>query len=117
MNILIKPPRKMYVDEFFDFVHRPENEARSFELVRGEVIELSRPTRFHCVICANITFLLSAHTRKVRKGYICSNDTGVVLEQDPATVRGPDVAYFEDVERPEDMPEKWGDTQPRLVAE
>src|SRR5215212_197871 len=117
MNLLVKLPQRMTADEFYEFVHRPENDARWFELVRGEVIELPRPTRPHGLICANITFILSSYTRKVRKGYVCSNDTGVVLEHDPDTVRGPDVAYFEDVQRFEDLPEKWGDTQPRLVAE
>ena len=29
-------------DEFWEFVHRPENEPRSFELVDGEVVENPR---------------------------------------------------------------------------
>ena len=89
----------MTVDEFYDFVNRPENEARSFELVRGEVIEVSRPTRPHCRVCANVTFKLELYARKKRKGYVVCNDTGVVLDQNPDTVRGPDVAYFEDADR------------------
>lgn len=107
----------MTVDEFFDFVHRPENQARSFELVRGEVIEMSRPGRPHCRICMNVGFKLEIFARKKKKGYVVCNDTGVVLEREPDTVRGPDIAYFEDVDRWEDLPEKWGDTVPRLIVE
>jgi Uma2 family endonuclease len=117
MNLLIKPPRKMTADEFYEFVNRPENDARWFELVRGEVIELSRPTRPHGVICANVTRILANYTFAKHYGYVCSNDTGVVLERDPDTVRGPDVALFDDVQRMEDLPERWGDTQPRLAVE
>lgn len=34
----------MTVEEFWDFVHRPENLDRNFELVRGEVVEVGRRT-------------------------------------------------------------------------
>jgi Uma2 family endonuclease len=117
MNMLLKPLRGMTADEFFDFVNRPGNDTRCFELVRGEVIELSRPTRPHGVICANSVRILGNYTFRKRRFYVVSNDTGVVLERDPDTVRGPDVAVFDDVERMEDLPQKWGDTQPRVAIE
>jgi Uma2 family endonuclease len=117
MNLLLKPTRKMTVDEFFEFVNRPENDTHCFELVRGEIIEVSRPTRPHGFTCANTVRILGNYTFRRRRGYVVSNDTGVVLERDPDTVRGPDVAVFDDVERFEDLPKKWGDTQPRLAVE
>lgn len=118
MIVATAPPiLRMNADEFYDFVLRPENRARSFELVRGEVIEMSRPTRLHGRVCAKITFQLESHARKKKKGYIVCNDSGVILEHDPDTVRGPDVAYYEDVTRIEDLPEKWGDVPPRLAVE
>ena len=39
------PKRLMTVDEFWEFVNRPENENRWFELRKGEVVEMPRPTR------------------------------------------------------------------------
>lgn len=33
MNILATPPKLMTVEEFWAFVHRPENAERFFELV------------------------------------------------------------------------------------
>ncbi len=42
--------KKMTAEEFFDWVHLPENHNRCVELVRGEVIELPRPTKRHGVI-------------------------------------------------------------------
>jgi Uma2 family endonuclease len=45
------------------------------------------------------------------------NDSGVILEYDPDTVRGPDVAWYEDVLSFEDLPKKWGDIPPRVAVE
>src|SRR5947209_20511120 len=96
----------MTADEFFDFVHRPENANRWFELVRGEVIELPPPMKIHGVVTANTAAELRAYARKRRKGYVTCNDSGVILERDPDTVRGPDVALYEDVL-------KWSDLHPK----
>ena len=117
--IAVVTPQKltMTVNEFYDFVTSPENRGRCYELVRGEVIEVSRPRRAHCIVCGNAARMLGNFTFRKKKGYIATNDTGVVLDRDPDTVRGPDIAYFEDVERWEDVPEKWGDTVPRLIVE
>lgn len=118
MIAVVAPQKlKMDADEFYEFVLRPENRARSFELVRGEVIEVSRPTRIHGRICANVTFRLELYAQKKKKGYVVCNDSGVILEYDPDTVRGPDVAYYEDVLLFEDLPEKWGDIPPRVAVE
>jgi Uma2 family endonuclease len=118
MIVAIAPPTlKMNADEFYDFVLRPENRARSFELVRGEVIEVSRPTRIHGCVCANTTTKLNLFAQKKKKGYVVCNDSGVILERDPDTVRGPDVGWYEDVSSFEDLPKKWGDIPPRVAVE
>jgi Uma2 family endonuclease len=48
----------MTADEFWEFVHRPENPDRDFELIRGEVIEVSRPTKPHGAVAALVGFEL-----------------------------------------------------------
>src|SRR6516225_1975742 len=89
------PAKKlMTAAEFYEFVNRPENEDRFFELVRGEVIELSRPDQIHGTVASNVALELKLYARKVRKGNVVGNDSGVILEEDPDTVVGPDVAYF-----------------------
>lgn len=107
----------MTANEFYDFVHRPENRDRMFELERGEVIEMSRPGKLHGFVCGNTVRVLSNFTFARKKGYVCSNDTGIVVEEDPDTVRGPDVALFEDVTSFEQLQEKWARTPPRLAVE
>jgi Uma2 family endonuclease len=108
---------RMTADEFLEFVHRPENEGRWFELVRGEVIELPSPTKKHGVVSANVAFALGLYIRQTRKGYITTNDAGTLLERDPDTVRGPDAAYFTDAQRYVDLHPKYGEEPPVLAAE
>lgn len=109
--------KPMTADEFFDWVQLPENDSRWFELVRGEVIELPRPTKRHGVICLNVGRLLWNYASQRGIGYVAVNDTGVILERDPDTVRGPDVALYEDAQTFEELHPKWGEVAPRLAVE
>src|SRR5205823_14185033 len=95
----------------------PENADRWFELVRGEVIQLPPPMKIHGVVCSNATILLGIYTRQRAFGYVTGNDSGVVLEHDPDTVRGPDVALYEDARSFDELHPKYGEIPPRLAVE
>jgi Uma2 family endonuclease len=107
----------MTAEEFCDWVHRPENENKWFELVRGEVIELPPPMKRHGIVTINVGRILSNFTIERNKGYVTGNDAGVILERDPDTVRGPDVAVYEDAESFEETHPKYGEVPPRLAVE
>jgi Uma2 family endonuclease len=107
----------MTAEEFCDWVHRPENADKWFELVRGEVIELPPPLKLHGAICGNVAWVLGGYVRQRRKGYVTGNDSGVILERDPDTVRGPDVALHEDADKLEEIHPKYGEVPPRLAVE
>jgi len=107
----------MTAEEFFDFVHRPENANKWFELVRGEVIELPPPLKLHGRVSINIGFALETFVRQRRKGYVTTNDSGVLLERDPDTVRGPDVAVYEDAKTWAELHPKYGEVPPLLAVE
>jgi Uma2 family endonuclease len=109
--------RLMTAEEFYDFCHRPENRDRLFELERGEVVEMSRPGELHGVACANVTFVLGSFVRHRRKGYICTNDTGVIWERAPDTVKGPDIIFFDENRRYDDLAKKYPERIPRLIVE
>src|SRR5947209_12633315 len=111
------PTKLMTVDEFWDFVHRAENRDRRFELVRGEVMEMSLPGKLHGFVCCNIAALLFLFARQRKKGYVCSNDTGFIVKRDPDSIRGPDIMFFEDADSVEQIDRKWGSTPPRLSVE
>jgi len=104
-------------DEFYEWANRAENRDRLFELERGEIVEMSRPGKRHGLICANVVRILGNYVVQRKKGYVCSNDTGVVVEREPDTVRGPDVLLFEDAERIDQVDEKYGEKPPVLAAE
>ncbi|MBI1832133.1 MAG: Uma2 family endonuclease [Planctomycetes bacterium] len=107
----------MTAEEFYDFVHRPENRDRRFELEEGEVIEMSRPGEKHCVVCGNANGLLWTYTRQKKKGYVCSNDMGLILERDPDTVRGPDIAVYLESRKFDDLEVKYPERMPNLIVD
>jgi len=83
-------------DEFYDHMQRSENRHKHCELEHGEIVELSVPKTLHGLICANIAFFLISFVKQRGVGYVCSNDSGFITQRDPDTVRGIDVAYFND---------------------
>ena len=109
--------KRMTAEEFGDWVQLPENANRWFELVRGEVIELPPPMRPHDAVAFNIARILAGYVYANAKGYCTSNDAGVILDRDPDTVRGPDIAYDEDADTFEDLHPKYGEVPRRLAIE
>jgi Uma2 family endonuclease len=110
-------PQSMTAEEFAEWANSPENDNRWFELVRGEVIELPPPQRPRGIICANVVRPLGNFVHKRRKGYLTTNDAGVILERDPDTVRGPDVALYEDETTFDEMPPGYAELPPVLAVE
>lgn len=111
------PTMLMSADEFWDWVHRPENRDRHFELERGKVIEVSRPGELHGVVCTNAAWILGSYIRRRRKGYACSNDTGIIWEWDPDTVKGPDLVFYDKNQLFEELNPKWTEEIPLVVIE
>jgi Uma2 family endonuclease len=73
---------------------RMPKEAR-FELVAGELKPMSPvPGSIHCALTAFLAGILGLHVRKHKLGVVLSNDSGFLLERDPDTVLGPDLAFI-----------------------
>lgn len=118
MSTVTSPATKlMTADEFFDFVHRPENDDRFFELERGVVIEMPPPGELHGVVCGNAGWILGTFVRQRGRGYVCTNDTGVVLETDPDTVRGIDVTLYDELRKYDELTPKYAKHLPKLAVE
>src|SRR5437868_13854304 len=64
------------------------------ELVRGRVETVNMPTPRHGEVCCNVAFLLRGFVKSGGLGRVVTNDSGVVTERNPDTVRGADVAYY-----------------------
>lgn len=64
------------------------------ELVRGEVVEMTRPEPPHGNVCNEVSFALTSWAKRGGRGLVTTNDSGVLTDRDPDTVRGPDVAFY-----------------------
>jgi len=109
--------KQLTAEEFYEWANRPENRGRICELERGRIVERSRPGKLHGLICAKVVRILGNYTASRKKGYVCSNDTGVIVERGPDTVRGPDIQVFDDAQRIEEVEEKYGETPPLIAVE
>ncbi|MCI0641386.1 MAG: Uma2 family endonuclease [Gemmataceae bacterium] len=123
MSVLVKARKQkplkhklMTAEEFFEFARRSENDQRFFELVRGEVIELSVPKRLHGSVCGRIGTRLGVFSQQKRFGDVVTNDAGLLLERDPDTVRGPDIAFFAE-ELDTESADSYSEMPPLLAVE
>ena len=73
----------------------------NFELVRGEVVEVPPAMPDHGRVCGKAFFVLETYGRQTGLGYALSNDSAVVTERGPDTVRGPDVCFYSHARWPE----------------
>jgi Uma2 family endonuclease len=63
------------------------------ELVRGVVVDMPPPIPLHGLVCGNVYYLVRQFADQHNLGRAFTNDSGVVTERDPDTVRGPDVVF------------------------
>jgi Uma2 family endonuclease len=64
-----------------------------YELIEGELIEVSPQGRIHGRAISNLAFFLTQEIRVDQSGELLSGDVGFILAQDPDTVLAPDVAF------------------------
>lgn len=117
MSTTTTTKKSMTAEEFCDWVHQPEQADKWFELARGEVIELPAPMKPHGVVCVRVGHVLMTYADQRGFGYVTCNDSGVILERDPDTVRGPDVAFYEDANTFAELHPKYGEVPPRVAVE
>jgi Uma2 family endonuclease len=108
---------RMTAEEFYEWVRRPENADRCFELLRGQVIEVPRPSNPHGRVCINVGLQLEEYAKRRGNEYLRSNDAGVILQRNPDTVRRPDVALYEDAPDSSNSQTGYGEIPPRLAVE
>lgn len=71
------------------------------ELVRGEVITMPPPGFVHGKVQGSVYFALESFNRMAKLGQI-TVESGVITEEGPDTVRGPDVAFWSYAKIPAD---------------
>jgi len=91
---------------------------RPTELVRGRIVDMNVPKPKHGYVCINIAAELRQHARQNDLGRVFGNDSGVITERDPDTLRGADVSYYSFDRLPRGpLPEGYFNVPPELVFE
>ncbi len=80
----------MTAEDFFSLPH----DGTLKELKRGRVIAMNMPAPRHGQICGQAYYLLRRHLDDYPLGHLVCNDSGVITERGPDTVRGADVAFY-----------------------
>jgi Uma2 family endonuclease len=100
-----------------EFGQRPDP-GHPEELVQGRIVSMPPPDRRHGYVCLNAGWILASFVREHDLGRVLSNDSGVITEHNPDTVRGADVAYYSYGRLPRGpLPTGYGPEVPELVVE
>src|SRR3972149_1375349 len=105
----------MTAEEYADL---PDPHGYPTELVKGVLMTMAPPRPRHGEICLQIGHLLRSYLDDHPVGRALSNDSGVITERDPDTVRGADIAYYSFERVPKGpLPAGLLDVAPDLVFE
>ncbi len=101
-------------DEFWAL---PES-RRPMELIRGRISYMNVPGPRHGQMCGRMVQILMNFVDEHKLGHVLCNDSGVVTERDPDTVRGMDVSFYSYSRLPKGpLPAKYVGVVPELVVE
>lgn len=100
-----------------EFEALPEEDGARLELVEGTVVREPRPGARHGRLTTRLASALHTHAENRGLGVVCT-DFGVVLAEDPTTVRGPDIGFVAAERlRAEDLPTGFLRVAPDLAVE
>lgn len=115
MATAVTPSEKLMTIAEFAAIPRDD---RPRELVKGKVIEMNLPKPKHGFYCAEIGAILRNFVKPRKLGRVFSNDSGVITEHDPDSMRGPDVGFYSFAKVPEgEVGEDYFDVVPELAVE
>lgn len=93
-------------------------ETDGCELVRGEIVRFPLPKPMQGFICSRLAYLLTGYIERLGRGVVLCNDTGLITETDPDTVRGVDVLlYLSPRWAGQDPPDEYISEPPDLAVE
>lgn len=108
------PPKLLTIDEYV----RLPDDGRKTELVRGRIEEVPPTNALHGYVCGRIYKFVERFVDAGKLGRVLTNDTGVVTERDPDTLRGADVCYYSFTRLPPGpLPQGYPTVVPELVFE
>jgi Uma2 family endonuclease len=106
-------PKLITAAEFGRMPDPPDGSKQ--ELVRGVIVTMPPPKAIHGIVQSRIDRRLGAFVDERGLGWIVT-ESGTILDRDPDTVRGPDVAFYS-ISRQPTVPENYFPISPDLVVE
>jgi Uma2 family endonuclease len=105
------------VEEFLALCERPEYADTQLELDEGRLIVMPPAGDLHGTLCARVVGLILRSIESAGVGRVACNDPGLLLSRDPDTVRAPDLAYYRENVRLEEISPGLAKRLPDLVVE
>lgn len=90
---------------------------RRFELVDGELIEMTPASGLHGIIAMRIGTILGNFVFEHKLGHVMAAETGFLLARDPDVVRAPDAAFVAWANVPDPLPQGFWPLAPDLAVE
>ena len=101
-----------------EYLEVAAEDERPTELVRGRIIDITPPFFPHGRTCSRVDRLIGGYVEERGLGHVVCNDSGVVTERNPDTVRGADFAFYSYARLPkEPVPQRYPSVAPDLVIE
>lgn len=107
-------------ETFLELAQLPQYADRSLELVKGKIVDMSKPTGEHGEITMWLSVKIANYVYENELGRVTAADTGFVLERDPDgsdTVRGLDIAFISKAKAPKPLPRGLVKHAPDLAVE
>jgi len=114
MSVVASPPRLLTAEDYL----RMPDDGRRTELRRGVVVYMNPPGFRHGEVCSSIHHYVDTFARNNRLGRTLINDSGIITERDPDTVRGADVSFYSYNRVPKgESPVGYAGASPEIVFE
>ena len=104
------------IDDLWELAHQIGNDGKRFELVDGELFEMSPPGVLHGSLAIRLGSFLHVFAEEHRLG-IVTVETGHHPPDDRLTLLAPDIAFTSKARVPQPLPNKYMPLMPDLAVE
>jgi Uma2 family endonuclease len=111
--MIAQTKQRMIIEEFEEFIYLPENVAREFELIAGEIFE-AVSNSYSSMIAASILSEIGMYVRKRKLGYVTGADGGYIVTGERYI---PDVGFISIERQPRPSRESYNSNAPDLAVE
>ncbi len=111
-----EPPSARALLTAEEYACLPDEDGYRDELSRGRLVREPQPQAPHGRVQLNVGAELRLFVKQHGLGYV-TVESGYILERNPDTVRGPDVAFVARERYGETLPERWPEFGPDLAVE